>query len=65
MRALIPFVESLKAVERHDLRVDAVVVEALGRPLAAVEAKVPGRQADLVVGVGLLFGSVLEIRVVA
>ena len=63
--ALVPSVEGLEAVERHNLRGDAVIIEALGCPLAPVQAKVPGRQADLIVGVGLLFGSVLEVRIVA
>ena len=65
MHALVPGVKGLKAVERQKLRVNAMVRGVFGSPLTAVQAEVPGRQTDLVIGVGLLFRRVLEIRVVA
>ena len=49
----------------HLLRGDAMIGGSLGRPRAAIHPKIPGRQSDLVFGVGLQVGRVLEVRIVA
>ena len=63
--ALIPGVEGLKALVHHLLRGDAVVGRNLGRELAAVHYKVPGRHAELIVGVAQHLRRVLEVRIIA
>mgnify|MGYP003331308874 CR=1 FL=1 len=63
--ALVPGIEGLKALEDHLLRGDAVVGRHLRRELAAVHSKVPGRQADLIIGIGQPFGRVLKVRIIA
>ena len=65
MRAFIPGVEGLKAIERHSLRGDAVLRDLVGPPRAAVHAEVPGRQADLIIRVGLHLRPVLKVRIIA
>ena len=65
MAAFVPGVEGLQTVEWHLLRGDALIGSNLKHPRAAIHSKVPRRQADLIVGVGLQLGRVLEARIVA
>ena len=52
-------------MEYHLLRGDAVLGSTLGRPLAAIHSKVPGRQVNLTTDVGHTFERVLKVWIVA
>ena len=61
--AFVPGIEGIETLEDHLLRRNAVLASSLGRPVAAIHSKVPGRQVDLI-GVGHTIERVLKVWII-